>query len=117
MPNATSETGVGSIGANQPDGERSTSPGHEGESHATMDAKVQDKKPTVAKQYKTVPQTWTALPESRFRQVINHLESVLFEISADGHNVNIPDGHVTPARLQLWAEHLRAALKALTAGR
>ncbi|HEU4340466.1 MAG TPA: hypothetical protein VFU31_02730 [Candidatus Binatia bacterium] len=71
----------------------------------------------VPRKYKSVPQAWTTLPEGKFRQVINHLESVLLEISTDGSNVNILDGRVSATTLNRWADHLRSALKALTVGK
>jgi hypothetical protein len=76
-----------------------------------------EKKAAVPKKYKSVPQAWTTLPEGKFRQVINHLESVLLEISTDGNNVNILDGRVSVTTLNRWADHLRSALKALTVGK
>jgi hypothetical protein len=48
--------------------------------------------------------------------VISDLESVLFEISADGASVNFPEGKISVPTLNRWAEHLREALKALTKG-
>jgi hypothetical protein len=117
MPNVSSATELASVQTDQPNGAHTISPSSDGDSRATKQPSTSDKKATVAKQYKSVPQNWTALPESRFRQVITHLESVLLEISSDGNNVNIPEGPITPATLNRWAGHLRAALKALTTGR
>ncbi|HXG51447.1 MAG TPA: hypothetical protein VNN77_08600 [candidate division Zixibacteria bacterium] len=69
-----------------------------------------------SKKYKSVPENWKAVPEARFRQVISHLESVLFEISPDGSSVHLPQGSNAGPALQRWAAHLRDALKALTTG-
>lgn len=68
------------------------------------------------KKYKSVPQNWKALPETKFRKIIAHIESVLFEISTDGANVNCLEGKTPPSTLNHWADHLRDALKALTLG-
>jgi hypothetical protein len=68
----------------------------------------------VPNNYKSVPQSWKALPESKFRQVIAHVEAVLFEISTDGSSVNILERNVNPQTLNRWADHLRQALKTLT---
>lgn len=114
MANVTSKTSLGTIGPSQSDaGER----GQQAKLEPTIQSKMLEKKSLASKQYKSVPQNWTALPESKFRQVINHLESVLFEISTDGSSVNIPESRVSPATLNRWADHLRAALKAVTAAK
>jgi hypothetical protein len=79
------------------------------------DAK-EERKPGVPNNYKSVPQSWKALPESKFRQVIAHVEAVLFEISTDGSSVNLLEGSVNAQTLNRWADHLRQALKTLTLG-
>jgi hypothetical protein len=73
-------------------------------------------KAEAPKKYKSVPENWKTLPEAKFRQVISDLEAVLFDISADGVRMNSPDGRIPESALNRWAEHLRAALKALTGG-
>jgi hypothetical protein len=75
-----------------------------------------DKKAAPTKKYKSVPENWKTLPEHKFRQVISDLEAVLFDISVDGIRANSPDGRIPEAALNRWADHLRAALKALTGG-
>ncbi len=117
MANVTSKTSLGTVRAPQSDAERAISRGQEETLQPTIAPKMLEKKPPASKQYKSVPQNWTALPESKFRQVINHLESVLFEISTDGSSVNIPENRISPATLNRWADHLRAALKAVTAAK
>ncbi len=75
-----------------------------------------NKNAAPTKRYKSVPESWKTLPEYKFRQVISNLESVLFDISADGVRVNSPEGTIPESALNRWAEHLRDALKALTGG-
>lgn len=74
------------------------------------------KKAAPPKRYKSVPESWKALSESTFRQAISNLESVLFDISADGVGINTPDGKISATTLNRWAEHLRNALHALSKG-
>ena len=68
------------------------------------------------KKYKSVPESWKALSETTFRHAISDLESVLFDISADGVGINTPDGKISATTLNRWAEHLRNALEALSKG-
>ena len=68
------------------------------------------------KRYKSVPENWKALSETKFRKVISDLESVLFDISADGVGINTPDGKISASTLNRWAERLRDALEALSKG-
>ena len=83
----------------------------------TLPMMTSDKKRAApAKKYKTVPESWKALPENTFRQAISDLESVLFEISVDGVGINTPDGRISAATLNRWAEHLRNALASLSKG-
>jgi len=42
----------------------------------------------LRKRYKSVPESWKALSETKFRKVISDLESVLFDISTDGIGIN-----------------------------
>jgi hypothetical protein len=74
------------------------------------------KKAAPPKKFKTVPESWKALSETTYRQTIANLESVLFEISVDGVGINTPDGRISAATLNRWAEHLRNALGALSKG-
>ena len=66
--------------------------------------------------YKSVPESYKALSESKFRKVVSDLESVLLDISADGIGINTPDGKISASTLNGWAEHLRDALETLSKG-
>jgi hypothetical protein len=68
------------------------------------------------KAYKSVPENWKALSEINYQRVISNLESILFEISVDGENLNAPDGKVGAERLKQWAEGLRDSLETLSKG-
>lgn len=70
----------------------------------------------LRKRYKSVPESWKALSETKFRKVISDLESVLFDISTDGIGINTPDGKISESTLKRWAERLRDALEALSKG-
>ena len=74
------------------------------------------KKIGASKKYKSVPGNWKALSENNFRRVIADLEAVLFDISADGVEINTPDGKISASTLNRWAEHLRNALETLSKG-
>jgi hypothetical protein len=66
--------------------------------------------------YKSVPENYRALSESKYHRVIGNLEAVLLEISTDGIGLNTPDGNISSATLTSWAEHLRDALETLSKG-
>jgi len=66
--------------------------------------------------YKSVPENYKALSETKFRRVVSDLEAVLLDISADGIGVNTPDGRISTETLNSWAEHLRDALETLSKG-
>ena len=69
------------------------------------------------RKYKNVPEDWKSIPESRFLQAIAHIEAVLLDISPDGRlDASPADGLRTIPKLNLWATHLRRALKELTRG-
>ncbi|HWP60277.1 MAG TPA: hypothetical protein VNL14_20450 [Candidatus Acidoferrales bacterium] len=69
------------------------------------------------KKYKTVPDDWKAIPPGRFTAAIGHIEAVLLEITVDPCvTANVFDWKPTLPTLRAWCDHLRAALKALTAG-
>ena len=68
------------------------------------------------KRYKSVPESWKTLSETKFHQVISDLESVLLDISTDGVGMNTPDGKISTTTLNRWAEHLRDALEILSKG-
>jgi hypothetical protein len=76
-----------------------------------------NRNPTPAKKaYKSVPESWKALSETKYRRVIADLESVLFDISVDGVGINSPDGRISASTLNHWAEQLRDALETLSKG-
>ena len=65
--------------------------------------------------YKNVPEDWRTIPPGRFANAIGHLEAVLLDITVDPTlTSNSFDWKPTLPTLQVWADHLRAALKALT---
>ena len=65
--------------------------------------------------YKNVPADWRAIPPGRFTNAIGHLEAVLLDITVDpAVTSNAFDWKPTLPTLQAWADHLRAALNALT---
>ena len=68
------------------------------------------------RKYKSVPENWKALSETKYRKVISDLESVLFDISADGVGINTPDGKISASTLNRWADRLRDVLEALSKG-
>jgi hypothetical protein len=62
-----------------------------------------------------VPEEWRAIPPGRFTKAIGHIEAVLLDITVDDTvTSNAFDWKPTLPTLQVWADHLRAALKALT---
>ena len=76
-----------------------------------------NKKAAPAKtRYKSVPESYKALSETKYRKVVSDLESVLLDISTDGIGINTPDGKISASRLNSWAEHLRDALETLSKG-
>jgi hypothetical protein len=66
------------------------------------------------KPYKSVPDSYRALSEAKYRRVIADLETVLLEISTDGVGFNTPDGKISASTLKNWADHLRDALETLS---
>ena len=68
------------------------------------------------KRYKSVPESYKAFSETKFRKVVADLESVLLEISADGVGINVPDGKISASTLNRWADRLRDALETLSKG-
>ena len=66
--------------------------------------------------YKSVPENYKALSESKYHRVIGNLEAVLLEISTDGIGLNTPDGNISATTLNSWAQHLRDALETLSKG-
>jgi hypothetical protein len=68
----------------------------------------------IKKPYKSVPDSYRALSEAKYRRIISDLETVLLEISTDGVGFNTPDGRISGSTLKNWAEHLRDALETLS---
>ena len=64
--------------------------------------------------YKSVPDNYKVLSESKYHKLISDLETVLLEISTDGIGFNTPDGRISASTLKKWAEHLRDALETLS---
>jgi hypothetical protein len=65
--------------------------------------------------YKSIPESWKAIPSGRFRKIIGDIEAVLLEISVDGKVTSNPfDWKPTIPTLYAWAGHLRSALNELT---
>jgi hypothetical protein len=65
--------------------------------------------------YNSIPATWKTIPPGRFANAIGHIEAVLLEISADGTTSSNPFDWKPPLpTLQIWADHLRSALRDLT---
>lgn len=69
-----------------------------------------------AKRYKSVPESYKVLSDTKYRKVVSDLESVLLDISTDGIGINTPDGKISASTLNDWAEHLRNALETLSKG-
>ncbi len=66
------------------------------------------------KRYKSVPENYKVLSETKYHKVISDLEAVLLDISTDGIGFNTPDGKIGAATLKSWADCLRDALETLT---
>ncbi len=66
------------------------------------------------KAYKTVPENYRVLSETKYHKVVADLEAILLDISTDGVGINTPDGRINPSTLRSWAESLRNALETLS---
>ena len=66
------------------------------------------------KNYKSVPETYKVLSETKYHKVVGALEAILLDISTDGVGINTPDGKISEATLKGWAESLRSALETLS---
>ena len=64
--------------------------------------------------YKSVPESYKVLSDSKYHKVVFDLEAVLLDISTDGVGINTPDGKISPSTLKRWAESLRNALETLS---
>jgi hypothetical protein len=67
-----------------------------------------------SRKYKSVPENYKVLSDSKYHRVISDLETVLLDISTDGVGFNTPDGKISASTLKSWAECLRNALETLT---
>ncbi len=66
------------------------------------------------KSYKSVPENYKVLTETKYHKVVSDLESILLDISTDGVGINTPDGRISFSTLMGWAEYLRNALETLS---
>jgi hypothetical protein len=69
---------------------------------------------STKKPYKSVPESYRVLSETKFHKVVSDLESILLDISTDGVGINTPDGRIRTSTLKNWAESLRNALETLS---
>ena len=73
-----------------------------------------NKNSTPPRKYKSVPENYKVLSDTKYHKVISDLEAVLLGISTDGVGFNTPDGKISASTLKSWAECLRNALETLT---
>jgi hypothetical protein len=73
-----------------------------------------NKNSTSPRKFKSVPENYKVLSDSKYHKVISDLEAVLLGISTDGVGFNTPDGKISASTLKSWAEYLRNALETLT---
>lgn len=66
------------------------------------------------KSFKSVPENYKVLSETKYHKVVGALEAILLDISTDGVGINTPDGKISEATLKGWAESLRNALETLS---
>lgn len=66
------------------------------------------------KSYKSVPENYKVLSETKYHKVVGALEAILLDISTDGVGINTPDGKISEVTLKSWAESLRNALETLS---
>jgi len=66
------------------------------------------------KTYKSVPEHYKVLTDSKYHKVVADLEAILLDISTDGVGINTPDGKISEATLRNWADSLRDALETLS---
>jgi hypothetical protein len=64
--------------------------------------------------YKSVPENYKVLSETKYHKVVADLEGILLDISTDGVGINTPDGKISESTLKYWAETLRNALETLS---
>ena len=73
-----------------------------------------NKETAPPKKYKSVPENYKVLSETKYHKVISDLEAVLLDISTDGVGFNTLDGKISTSTLKSWADYLRDALETLT---
>lgn len=66
------------------------------------------------KNYKSVPENYRVLSETKYHKIVADLEAILLDISTDGVGINTPDGKISESTLKGWAQSLRNALQTLS---
>ncbi len=66
------------------------------------------------KTYKSVPDNYRVLSETKYHKIVADLEAILLDISTDGIGINTPDGKISESTLKGWAQSLRNALETLS---
>ena len=66
------------------------------------------------KNYKSVPEHYKVLSDTKYHKVVADLEAILLDISTDGVGINTPDGKISAWTLKNWAQSLRNALETLS---
>ena len=66
------------------------------------------------KNYKSVPEHYKVLSDTKYHKVVADLETILLDISTDGVGINTPDGRISAWTLKSWAQSLRSALETLS---
>lgn len=69
---------------------------------------------TIKKNYKSVPEHYKVLSDTKYHKVVADLETILLDISTDGVGINTPDGRISASTLKGWAGTLRNALETLS---
>lgn len=69
---------------------------------------------TAKKTYKSVPENYRVLSETKYHKIVADLEAILLDISTDGVGINTPDGKISESTLKGWAQSLRNALATLS---
>ncbi len=69
---------------------------------------------SAKKNYKSVPEHYKVLSDTKFHKVVADLEVILLDISTDGVGINTPDGRISESTLKNWAQSLRNALETLS---
>ena len=83
--------------------------------NATFTTPSRGKDAAITKRaFKSVPDNYRVLSEGKYHKVVEDLEAILLDISTDGVGINTPDGRISAATLQSWAESLRNALETLS---